>query len=127
MCRKILELSHQEAKAFFLESKSYCSLNLPCYFDFSDLLKKLSSCIGEFSTSTFKLLTFKFNEKLCDSVTQSGNLSDIWKINWLKQSDSKTQDIEVIFRETKIINQYEFDKLDDKIQHSEINLFNNDY
>ncbi|MFY1028360.1 hypothetical protein ACE4RU_11805 [Actinobacillus seminis] len=61
------------------------------------------------------------------SVTQSGNLSDIWKINWLKQSDSKTQDIEVIFRETKIINQYEFDKLDDKIQHSEINLFNNDY
>ncbi|WP_249963655.1 hypothetical protein [Histophilus somni] len=61
------------------------------------------------------------------SITQSGNLSDIWKINWLKQSDSKTQDIEVIFRETKIINQYEFDKLDDKIQHSEINLFNNDY
>ncbi|OZN24859.1 hypothetical protein CFY87_05855 [Actinobacillus seminis] len=86
-----------------------------------------SSCIGKFSTSTFKLHTFKFNEKLCDSVTQSGNLSDIWKINWLKQSDSKTQDIEVIFRETKIINQYEFDKLDDKIQHSEINLFNNDY
>ncbi|WP_249961849.1 hypothetical protein [Histophilus somni] len=61
------------------------------------------------------------------SVTQFGNLSDIWKINWLKQSDSKTQDIEVIFRETKIINQYEFDKLDDKIQHSEINLFNNNY
>lgn len=54
MHRKILELSHQEAKAFFLESKSYCSLNLPCYFDFSDLLKKLSSCIGEYNISTLK-------------------------------------------------------------------------
>jgi len=41
--RSILELSSEEARAFFLKHESYVSLDLPPYFDFSPLLEKLSS------------------------------------------------------------------------------------
>jgi hypothetical protein len=41
--KSILELSSSEAKDFFLKHKSYCNIDLPKYFSFSDLLKKISN------------------------------------------------------------------------------------
>lgn len=39
----ILDLKHNKAKDFFLENESYCNIDLPNYFDFSDLLNELYS------------------------------------------------------------------------------------
>ena len=36
--KKVIDMSAQEAKKYFLKSTSYFSMNLPEYFDFSDLL-----------------------------------------------------------------------------------------
>ena len=36
--KSILEMSHEEAKKFFLKDKSYCNIDLPEYFSFAKLL-----------------------------------------------------------------------------------------
>ena len=36
----ILELEHHDAKAFFLKHESYCNIDLPRYFSFTNLLQK---------------------------------------------------------------------------------------
>ena len=38
MTEKITELSAEDAKAFFLDARCYCTIDLPKYFDFSTLL-----------------------------------------------------------------------------------------
>lgn len=38
--KKLLDMSHVEARNFFMKSKSYCSIDLPSYFDFAPILKK---------------------------------------------------------------------------------------
>ncbi|MDR2127333.1 MAG: RNA-directed DNA polymerase [Prevotellaceae bacterium] len=43
--KTIIELSHEEAKQFFLKQKSYCDIDLPEYFTFQLLLDKLSKSI----------------------------------------------------------------------------------
>lgn len=40
--KTIIELSHIEAKEFFLKQESYCNIDLPKYFDFQPLLDALS-------------------------------------------------------------------------------------
>ena len=40
--KNILELSNEEAKAFFLRSENYCNINFPKYFNFQPLLDSLS-------------------------------------------------------------------------------------
>ena len=48
MSRKsILEMSHEEAKDFFLKDKSYCNIDLPEYFSFSNLLNEISKVLDE--------------------------------------------------------------------------------
>lgn len=48
MSRKsILEMSHEEAKEFFLKDKSYCNIDLPEYFSFSKLLGKVSKAVDD--------------------------------------------------------------------------------
>ena len=42
----VTELTAEEARHFFLKSESYCSLELPSYFDFAPLLTKLSELIA---------------------------------------------------------------------------------
>ena len=55
MSRKsILELSANEARQFFLKHESYCNIDLPKYFSFSELLEKISNeysgkSLGDFS------------------------------------------------------------------------------
>lgn len=44
--KKIIELSCDDAKDFFLKQDSYCNFNIPKYFSFEPLLKKLS-CIAD--------------------------------------------------------------------------------
>ena len=41
--RSVLEISHDEAREFFLKDSSYCNFNLPSYFSFEELLKNLSN------------------------------------------------------------------------------------
>ena len=46
MARKsILEMTHSEAEYFFLKGKSYCNIDLPDYFSFSELLDKLNEAV----------------------------------------------------------------------------------
>jgi len=40
--KTIIELSHTEAKQYFLKQESYCNIDLPKYFDFQPLLNALS-------------------------------------------------------------------------------------
>lgn len=49
----ILSLSCTEAKEFFLTHESYCNIDLPRYFDFSPLLKKLDEKIRGKNISNF--------------------------------------------------------------------------
>ena len=55
MSRKsILELNANEARKFFLKHESYCNIDLPKYFSFSELLEKISNeysgkSLGDFS------------------------------------------------------------------------------
>lgn len=41
--KSILDLNSSEVKDYFMQSKNYCSIDLPEYFDFSDMLDKLKS------------------------------------------------------------------------------------
>ncbi|QLB44876.1 RNA-directed DNA polymerase [Mannheimia pernigra] len=40
--KSVLELSYNEARSFFLKHESYCNIDLPKYFSFSNLLEKIS-------------------------------------------------------------------------------------
>ncbi len=40
--KTILDLNHEEAKEFFLRGENYCTLELPSYFVFDELLKSVS-------------------------------------------------------------------------------------
>lgn len=40
--KSLLDLDSQKARDFFLKQESYCNIDLPSYFVFSDLLKKLA-------------------------------------------------------------------------------------
>jgi hypothetical protein len=42
--KNILELTHIEAREYFLKEESYCNIDLPKYFSFQSLLNKLSKC-----------------------------------------------------------------------------------
>lgn len=40
MNKSVLEMEADQARAFFLKEKSSCSIELPKYFSFQELLKK---------------------------------------------------------------------------------------
>lgn len=65
--KSVLELSHDEARSFFLKHESYCNVDLPKYFSFSELLSKISQ---EF---TGKDLLNDF----CQSKGAMGKLDDV--------------------------------------------------
>ena len=43
--KSVLDLDHKEAKLYFMDSKRYCNLDLPDYFDFNPLLKDIDNQI----------------------------------------------------------------------------------
>lgn len=40
--KKITNMTNNEAKSFFLESNSYCNIDLPIYFNFQPLIDNIS-------------------------------------------------------------------------------------
>lgn len=44
MTATVIELDSEDARRYLMRSDSYCSINLPCYFDFQPLLDKLAKC-----------------------------------------------------------------------------------
>ena len=44
--KKVLDMSSDDAKTFFLKNKSYFSLDLPPYFDFNVLLETINKKIS---------------------------------------------------------------------------------
>ena len=51
--KSILEMTSKEARAYFLKSNSYFSGNLPSYFDFTDILKKVTDLLGKHNLNEF--------------------------------------------------------------------------
>jgi RNA-directed DNA polymerase len=47
LSRSVLEMTHDEARAFFLKAESYCSLDLPPYFVFKELLEDLGNYLAK--------------------------------------------------------------------------------
>jgi RNA-directed DNA polymerase len=43
--RSVLDLTHEEARAFFLKQESYCNFELPSYFQFSKMLLSISKVL----------------------------------------------------------------------------------
>ncbi len=54
--KNILQLSHKEAKEFFLEEKSYCNFDLPPYIKFEPLLKAIDEEIENEQNIAFKII-----------------------------------------------------------------------
>lgn len=61
----LLELDCEKAKAFFLKPNSYCTIDLPPYFVFSNLLKNLSTELGK---KTLESIWIKDEIKKLDDV-----------------------------------------------------------
>jgi hypothetical protein len=75
--KTILELSHTEARQFFLKQKSYSSIDLPEYFVFNDLLTKVSTSIsGGLSKTQLK------KAKLSDNVNYTFYYNKDGKFAW---------------------------------------------
>jgi RNA-directed DNA polymerase len=53
MMKQILDLSTVEAKQFFLKTESYVSIDLPPYFDFSNLLRKICNTLESSKLSDY--------------------------------------------------------------------------
>ena len=62
---KIIDLSAQDAKEYFLCAKCYSTIGLPQYFDFTQLLKNLSDEIGNAELNQIKTSISPNN---CDGV-----------------------------------------------------------
>lgn len=62
--RSILDLSSDEAKAFFLKEESYNNLDLPPYFRFSDLLDELDAFLSDKTLSDLQ----SKKPKDCDGI-----------------------------------------------------------
>lgn len=51
--KTVLDLNNKEARNFFLKEKSYCSFDLPLYFEFSELINKISKKLKGSNLSDF--------------------------------------------------------------------------
>ena len=52
--RCVTELSADEARQFFLKQESYCTIDLPPYFTFNDILSDVARLINGKSLSNFR-------------------------------------------------------------------------
>lgn len=46
----ILDLNHEKARRLLMQPESYCTVDLPDYIDFSDVLKKAANCVSTYSS-----------------------------------------------------------------------------
>ena len=87
--KSILELSNIDAKDFFLREKSYCSIDLPLYFKFEPLLKKLSQQISDTGLKT---------------LSKEGKTKAIKILNDVNYKLTTNKDGKLSWREFQIIN-----------------------
>ncbi|QQG36713.1 MAG: RNA-directed DNA polymerase [Micavibrio aeruginosavorus] len=52
--RSIIDMSHDEARIYFLKEKSYCNFDLPPYFKFQNILSEVDSALAGKRLSDFK-------------------------------------------------------------------------
>lgn len=81
MSRKsILEMSHEEAKGFFLKDQSYCNIDLPEYFSFSNLLNEISKVLDDTKHASDVYDTSKL--KNCEKVNHTLFANKDGKLSW---------------------------------------------
>lgn len=59
----ILELDHHDAKAFFLKHESYCNIDLPRYFSFTNLLQNISKELSHKTLLDFDCKAYSDSKK----------------------------------------------------------------
>ncbi len=52
--RSIIDMSHDEAKAYFLKEESYCNFDLPPYFKFQAILSEVNTALSSKQLSEYK-------------------------------------------------------------------------
>jgi len=62
--KSILDLTHDEARKFFLKPESYCNLDFPSYIDFSSIIDKVDNELSKLALSSVK----SKNIRDCDGV-----------------------------------------------------------
>lgn len=88
--RTLLEMDETEAKAFFMRSKSYCTLPLPIPFNFDNVLTFVANKIGKQDYSSW-LKDPKINPSSCDQCS--------YKIQIAKNSS-------IAYRTITLVNPY---------------------
>lgn len=78
MAKTIIELSNNEVRRYFLQSKKYCTIDLPMYFDFQPLLDKLDKQIGNKEISSLQDNT----PSHCDNVNYKFFTNKDGKFSW---------------------------------------------
>ncbi len=69
VARSVLDLTHVEARAFFLKQESYCNFELPSYFQFSKMLLSISKVLKGKDFKT--LLAANCNPRDFDDVSHT--------------------------------------------------------
>lgn len=95
--KRIIELSHIEAREYFLKQENYCSIELPKYFDFQPLLDELSN----------------------NSNIEKIHLSDAKKLNDVNYKFLTNKDGKYSWRQIQLINPVIYVNLVNKITKKE--------
>lgn len=78
--KSVLDMTNEEARAFFLKNKSFCNFDLPDYFDFSGILSKIMDImIGVKEDSDFYS---KKSLKECESTNHRLLSNKDGKLSW---------------------------------------------
>lgn len=79
----LINMSHLEARAFFLLPSSYTSINLPTYFSFSNVLEQAKSILNENTLEdiSFKSQAKKYVRKL-ENVNYEITINKDGKLSW---------------------------------------------
>ena len=86
----VLELSHEKARQYFLESQNYCNMQFPVYIDFQPVIDYVQNTIG--------------NKKLKDILKVPKKMpSDYENVNHKKK---KKKDAKYSYRPIQLINPY---------------------
>ena len=102
MSRKsILELNDNEARKFFLKHESYCNIDLPKYFSFSELLEKISN---------------EYSEKSLGDFSDKKKMTNLDDVNYLLYAN---KDGKLSWRPLQIINPLVYVALVHKITEQE--------
>ena len=78
--KKLLDLTHEEAKEFFLSHESYFNADLPPYFKFEQMLNDVSSALGD--TLLSDILASEKKPRDCEGVNHVIITNKDGKLSW---------------------------------------------